>query len=166
MGKVTLLCQWDGADEVFRPILAARKVAGRYMVDGQRYVVEADEYAERNPNDHKHYFASLREVYLNLPERLGEPFATVEHFRKHLLIKCGFFDQTTIVAADESNAALIAAAAQRLDDYCIVTVEGCVTTIYTAKSQAVPAMSREDWRASKTAVLDAANAMLTEPHDG
>ena len=107
----------------------------------------------RSSPSHRHYFACVREVWVNLPEGLAERFATDEHLRKYALIKAGYRDERSIVCASKTEARNIAAFIRPIDDYAIITVTDTVVTQFTARSQSAAAMSKAEFQASKEAVL-------------
>ncbi|MFI4989109.1 MAG: hypothetical protein ACHQF3_16905 [Alphaproteobacteria bacterium] len=107
----------------------------------------------RSSPSHRHYFACVREAWVNLPEGLAECFASEEHLRKYALIKAGYRDERSIVCTSKAEARRIAAFIRPIDDYSIITVSDTVVTQFTAKSQSVEAMSKAEFQASKDAVL-------------
>ena len=150
MTGAPILCDWDG--ESLTPInhTWAKRADEDYVV-GARYFVEGKE--PRSQASHNHYFASLHDAWMNLPEAVAERFATADHLRAYALIKAGYHDQRSIVAESKAAARRVAAFVKPLDDFAVVVVEECTVTIYTAKSQSMRAMGKEPFQASKTAVL-------------
>src|SRR5579862_9022343 len=147
---------WDG--EAMRPLPAfARLAAARY---GKGKVVALAPAEARSSPSHRHYFACLRLAWINLPEAYAWRFPTEEHLRKYALIKAGFRDERSIVAASVAEARRIAAFIRPIDDYSIVTVEGCVIIQFTAKSQSLTAMGKQRFEASKEAVLGILSQMI------
>jgi len=145
---------WDG--EAMQP--RRPKLADETFVVGEVYRMEVRE--ERGVNTHRHYFASIKEAWLNLPDLDAERFPTPEHLRKHALIKAGWRDERTLVAASKPEALRIAAFMRPRDEYSIVLVRDAVVVEYTAKSQSLKAMGRKDFQASKQAVLDTVAGMV------
>jgi hypothetical protein len=136
---------------VMRPIGAyGPLVAGRFAV-GQIVALEPAE--PRSAPSHRHYFACVREAWVNLPEALAARFRTEEHLRKYALIKAGVRDERAIVCRSKAEARRIAAFIEPMDDYAIVTVADRVVSVFTAKSQSAGAMGRARFQASKEAVL-------------
>ena len=107
----------------------------------------------RSSPSHRHYFACVREAWVNLPEGLAERFASDEHLRKYALIKAGNRDERSIVCTSRAEARRIAAFVRPIDDYSIITVSETVVSQFTAKSQSVEAMGKSQFQASKDAVL-------------
>jgi phage gp36-like protein len=146
-----LPCRWDG--EHFVPANAHWLLtADKHFAVGEVYPLEVHE--ARSDPSHRHLFAVINEAWQNLPEAQARRFASAEHLRKWALIRAGYYDERSIVCADEDEAQRIAAFVRPLDDYAIVVVRGCVVAVYTAKSQSARAMGRQDFQRSKDAVLD------------
>lgn len=138
---------WDG--EAMRPL--APKLADKHYVVGENYRLVPHE--DRSVNSHNHFFASIADAWQNLPEHLAEQFQSSEHLRKYALIKAGFRDERSIVAASKAEALRLSAFIKPMDEYAIVTVSECVVTVYTAKSQSTRAMGRAAFQDSKEKVL-------------
>ena len=149
MSEAPLPCVWDGAS--LRPLPAfAGRAAARF---GIGEVVALAPAEMRSSPSHRHYFACVREAWINLPEGQAERFPTEEHLRKYALIKAGYGDERSIVCASSAEACRIAAFIRPIDDYSIVIVAGDVVTHITAKSQSAQAMGKAEFQASKEAVL-------------
>lgn len=151
MSDNPILMIWDG--EHMTPdgrVWAGR--ADKQFVVGERYFVEA--MHERSMASHRQYFASLNEAWRNLPEDQSERFPTVEHLRKYALINCGFTDERSIVCASKAEALRVAAFIRPMDTYAIVAACEATVKVWTAKSQSMRAMGREEFSRSKNAVLD------------
>lgn len=147
---IPLLTTWTGTGFEVAP--RHRKQADAEFVIGERYVVDVQQ--ERSAKTHSHYFAALTEAWRNLGEDQAERFATVEHLRKFSLIKCGFYDERSIVCASKAEALRIASFIKPLDGFAIVTAKESVVRVYTAKSQSMRAMGKAEFGRSKTAVLE------------
>lgn len=152
-------CVWDG--EAFRPATAfmLRRANDRF---GQGEIVMVSAEEERSMRSHRHYFAQLHDFWVNLPERFAaEPWAqSSEHLRKFLLIRSGYSTTTTYACESKAEAGRLAAAIRPLDEYGIVVARGVTVLRFTAKSQSVKAMGAKDFAASKSAVLEAAEALV------
>jgi hypothetical protein len=146
----TLSLAWDG--EAFWPLSADRVLAKR--VYGQGEVVAFSEAKDRSSPSHRHYFASLREAWVNLPEGYAERFATEEHLRKWALIHTGFCHARSIVCRTRAEARSIAAIIRSNDAYALVSIEGRTIWHLTAMSQSTGAMDHATFQASKRAVLE------------
>ena len=139
--------QWDG--EVMRPMRP--KLADQSFVVGERYTL--DVFQPRSMASHNHYFATLAELWRNLPEDQAERFPTDEAFRKHCLIMTGYRDEQTFVASSKAEAIRLAAFLRPIDDTAVVVVKDCVVRRWTAKSQSMRAMGAKEFRQSKDDVL-------------
>lgn len=128
------------------------RMCDRQFTVGERYRLE--QCSERSEASHRHYFASLHDAWLNLPEDLSERFQTSEHLRKFALCKCGYADQRQIVCASKAEAQRVAAFIKPMDEYAIVTASEAVVTVYTAKSQSMRAMGKAEFQKSKDDVLN------------
>lgn len=137
-----------------RPLSRFARMADAEFVIGEQYRLAAVE--ERSMVSHGHFFASLHEAWINLPEAEAERFPSAEHLRKWCLIKAGYFDQRSIVSASKAEALRIAAFIKPLDEFAVVTVSEAVVTVYTAKSQSYRAQGKKEFNASKQAVLEIA----------
>ena len=145
---------WDG--EAMHPKVP--RLADRYYTVGETYRLEPRE--ERSGASHNHYFASIAEAHGNLREDVADRFPTPEHLRKWALVKAGYRDERTIVAASKAEAQRLAAFIKPMDEFAIVTVSEAVVTVYTAKSQSVKAMGKAVFEASKKAVLNIVAQMI------
>jgi hypothetical protein len=114
----------------------------------------------RTERNHNHYFACIGEAFNNLPEHYAQEFPTEEHLRKWCLIRCGYHDSRSIVAASKAEAVRLAAFVKPMDDFAVVVVDGATVTAYTAKSQSLKAMGNTEFKASKQDVLDMLAVML------
>jgi hypothetical protein len=141
---------WDG--EAMRPSSRFRQQCDRQFVVGQQYVLE--ERMERSSVSHRHYFASINELWHSLPERLSAEFPSPEHLRKRALIRCGYRDQRSVVCASHAEALRVAAFIRPVDSYAEVSVSGSVVVHLTAVSQNLKSMDRKTFGESKNAVLE------------
>lgn len=145
---------WDGESMVPQN----GRLADRHYVVGLSYRLAP--YEDRSQRSHNHYFAAVKEAWENLPEDKAERFPTSEHLRKWALIRAGYRDERSIVAASKAEAQRMAAFVKPMDEYAVVVVSEAVVTVYTAKSQSLRAMGKKDFQASKDAVLDVLAAMV------
>jgi hypothetical protein len=127
------------------------KDADRHFVVGAVYRLV--EQQDRSPASHAHYFAAVTDAWQNLPEGLSAHYPTPDHLRKHALIRAGYFNSSQFIAANKTEAVKLAAWLRPIDEYAIVTVEGCIVTRLTAKSQDMRSMDKRTFQESKTAVL-------------
>lgn len=151
MNEQPILCTWDG--EAFVPANRhwARK-ADEVFVVGERYALV--EHHERSAVSHRHYFATLKDLWANLPEHLAGEFPNPEVLRKHALIRTGYCDKRSIVCRSAAEAQRMAAFVAPLDAYAIVTADAATVTVWTAQSQSHRAMGAKVFQQSKAAVLD------------
>jgi len=142
---------WDG--ECFSPANAhwARKADEQFVV-GERYAIV--EHHERSSASHAHFFATLHDLWLSLPEHLAPQFPTAEHLRKHALVACGYADKRSIVCASAAEARRVAAFVAPADTFAIVKVDAATVTIWTAQSQSHRAMGKRAFGESKQKVLE------------
>lgn len=145
-----MLFTWT-EDGVFAPRPSFRKRCDETYAVGEIYRVDIRE--DRSPQSHGHYFASIRDAWLNLPEHLAERFPTQEHLRKWALIEEGYRDERVIAADSAEEAKRLVALVRSYDDFAIVTVEENIVTVHTAKSQSMRAMNKTVFQESKERVL-------------
>ena len=149
-------CTWDG--ESFVPLKRFGPLCDRHFVVGEVHPMVVQE--QRSQASHGHYFAALTNAWNSLPDHLAERFPSVEALRKYALIKAGYADERSIVAASKAEARRIAAFIRPMDEFAVVTVSEVVVTVYTAKSQSMRAMGKVEFGASKSAVLDIVAEMI------
>ena len=147
---------WDGESMI--PAKRFARICDRAFVIGQEYPMIVHE--ERSAASHSHYFACLAECWRNLPDAIAEGFPTVEHLRKKALIKCGYADERSIVAASKAEALRVAAFVRPMDEYAVVLVSECVVKVFTAQSQSMRAMGRKVFQKSKDDVLAYAASLI------
>lgn len=156
MSGAPIPMRYDG--EGFFPLPRFAKKADDEYVIGQVYRMA--EVEDRSMSSHRQFFAAVNEGWQSLPEHYGERFATPDALRKYALIRAGYRDERTYVAASKAEARRLAAFMRPMDEYAVVTVSECVVTVYTAKSQSMKAMGRKEFQASKQAVLDVIASMI------
>lgn len=139
---------WEG--DVARPRYP--RMADQYLVVGETYVWV--EHQERSQASEGHYFASIREVFINLPEALAQQFKSEDALRKHALIMTGYRDERSLVCSSKAEAQRLAAFIEPRDDYAIISVSGAMVIEWTPKSQSRRAMGKDTFQESKSAVLD------------
>jgi hypothetical protein len=150
MSDAPIIYRWSG--EAMEPLPRFAKLCDATFVVGEVYRLV--EHHERSSVSHRHYFACVHSAWENLPEQWADRLPTSEHLRKYALIRTGYRDERSIVAASKAEAQRIAAFVKPLDDFAVVLVSEAQVTVYTAKSQSVKAMGRTEFQASKVAVLD------------
>lgn len=152
--------KWDG--ESMFPVGRFARECDRHFVVGETYRLV--EHQDRSRASHDHFFAAIHDAWENLPEHIAARIPTPDHLRKFALIRTGYADQRQLVASSKAEARRLAAFVRPMDEYAIVSVEGCVVTVFTAQSQSMKAMGKSRFQASKQAVLDwVANLIGTTP---
>lgn len=151
-----IVFQWDG--EAMKPLPRFHNVCNAEFTIGELYRMEAIE--ERSVVSHRHYFAALHDLWLNVPERISMQFPSDEHLRKHCLVMTGFRDERSFVAASKAEALRLAAFIRPVDEYAIVSVHEATVLVWTAQSQSMKAMGKARFQQSKQAVLDYAADMV------
>lgn len=149
-----LAFEWTG--EEMKPLRP--KLADEHFTIGERYILV--EHNDRSEASHRHYFAAVRDGWMNLPENMAERFPTAEHLRKYALIKAGYADSQSIVCGSKAEAQRMASFVRPADEFSIVTVTEATVTRWTAKSQSMRAMGKKDFQASKDAVLEVIASMV------
>jgi hypothetical protein len=149
--------QWDG--EVMRPTKGFAALADKLFVVGEVYTLDESD-PTRSMVSHRHYFATVYDAWLNLPEGEAERFPSADHLRKYALIRAGYRDERSIVCSSKAEAQRIAAFIKPMDEYAIVAISEAVVRVYTAKHQNMRAMGRKVFQESKDAVLDVLASML------
>lgn len=147
---------WTGAS--FLPSNYDMSYCQRMFRPGTEYVIDPEQ--QRDMNSHRHYFAQLAEAWRNLPEDLEEKYPDEEIFRKKLLIEAGYFNESEVVCDTKRDAVTIAAFMADLDVSATITVHGNVIRKYTARSQKVSQMGRQEFQKSKWAVLELASSLI------
>jgi len=138
-----------------------RGVADRQFAAGEEYplvILEA-----RSRASHSHYFAALHEAYRNLPEKIADRWLDEEHFRKWLLIKTNWCNEFEVNCSSNKEAVKLAAKFKSDDAYSMISIHGSTVIVRTAKTQAVAAMGKQEFEASKKDVLDLAAEFIGTP---
>jgi len=158
MTAAPIMFQWDG--ESMRPasdFWASR--CDRSYVVGETYKLV--EHHDRSDNSHRHFFASVKNAWDNLPDALLDEYPSPEHLRKKALVACGYADHRDHVCASKQEARKLRAFVKdTADDYAIVECRENVVRVWTAKSQSVKAMGAKEFQESKQKVLDWLDALL------
>jgi hypothetical protein len=150
------------------PLPRFGNICARQFEAGEEYVLAPIE--ERSMASHRQYFAAIREAYVNLPEKIADRWPSSEHYRKWLLTECGYFDEKEFDCPDEKFAKRLATFIRTEDEYARISVhrpsghgDSWRVIVRRAKSQAVPAMKKAEFEASKKDTLDLAEAMTSVP---
>lgn len=156
MNAAPVLFRWSG--EAMEPLPRFAKACDAAFAVGEVYRMEVQE--QRSIISHNHYFATLQDIFLSLPEGTDERIASAEHLRKFALIRCGYRDERTIVCASKAEARRVAAFVQPMDEFAIVAVQEATVVVWTAKSQSLKAMGKADFQKSKDDVLGYCQGIL------
>ena len=156
-----LICEWTG--DGFTPLQRFKAEADKTLVVHERYVIDTIE--ERSARSHRQYFARIKDYWMSLPDAMLDRFPTPEHLRKYCLIKAGYADSRSIVEASKAAALRLAAFLRPIDEFAIVTIEQCVVTIWTAKSQSHKSMDKATFQESKDAVFEILENLLQRKND-
>lgn len=151
MSDNPILMRWEGDGFQPRPRSYWAKISDERFVVGQLYLVTAQ--GEQSERSRGHFFATLHEHWLSLPDHLLAEYPTSEHLRKFALIRAGFYERESWTFQTEDDARIASTALGRKDDICLVVVNGCEVSRYTAKSQRAAVMGKADFARSKDAVL-------------
>lgn len=154
MSAPPMAFDWDGEAMIPRH----PRLADRHFVIGETYRLAVQE--DRSSASHRHYFTAIAEAHANLSDAWAQRLPTPEHLRRYALIKAGIADSHTLVASSKAEAQRLAAFIRPVDEFAVVTVEGCTVTRYVAKSQSYRAMGKADFHASKDAVLSIVAVMI------
>lgn len=138
--------------KVMIPHQRFRKMCAAQFADGEDYPLAPVE--NRSMASHNHFFASIEDAFDNLPEAWAQEFPTSEHMRKWVLIEVGFFHIEEHDFDTEKDAKTFASAVRRRDEYARIKRIGSSILIKTAKSQDHRSMKKEEFQASKVAVLE------------
>lgn len=149
--------EWDG--EVMRPLRPKR--ADAFYTVGERYIMAP--VSHRSDATHKHEFAWLRDAWMSLPEGLADLYPTTEHLRKRALIDAGYYDESITDCGTNAAALRVAGAFRAIDDFSLVIVRGPLVVRRTAKSQSRRAMKKDEFQASKTAIMEVIASMIGVP---
>lgn len=128
--------------------------AARYCEEqfGEGEVITLERHEQRSDATHRHYFACLHEAWSNLPEA-DERFPTPEALRHWALIRSGHCTENSIVC-DTAQQAQLVASFMGNSEGTIIVVRGNVVKKYTAKSQSMKVMNKDEFQRSKVDVLD------------
>jgi hypothetical protein len=150
------MAEWSG--EAFVPLPRFRKQCDADFVIGERYVLATVE--ERSAASHRAYFATVNEAWGNLKDSDADRFPTADHLRRFALIKCGFADERQIVCRSAAEATRLSAFIAPMDAYALVVARGPVVTVWTARSQSMRAMGKDEFLRSQTAVREFIAALI------
>lgn len=145
-------------DGVMEPDRRYKQLCDRQFVVGESYALTVDEH--RSSASHRHYFASVHEAWMNLDHKYDGRFPSAEHLRAWALVEVGYCDEEVFAMPDKRDAMRLAKFLRRQGPLKILQVSGNVVRCWTARSQAVSAMKREEFQDSKKKVLDLLSSMI------
>jgi hypothetical protein len=145
------------ADGVMVPDPRFAKVCDKQFVVGQIYPLVPLE--ARSRASHSHFFATLDEIWHNLPEDQAKRFPTVEYMRKWALVEGHYATEKTFVCDSKAHAMRMAAFVRSIDTYGVIRISGNVVKVFEAKSQSAAAMGKDEFRDSKEKVLEICSAL-------
>lgn len=151
-------CTFTGG--AFVPSGAHLRRACEQFGEGEVVLMEVEN--SRSMRSHRHFFASLHDLWSTLPERFAlEPWSqSPEHFRRFCLIRAGYSETQTYHCESKAEAARLATALRPLDEFSIIVARGALVMRFTAQSQSIKAMGADTFQQSKTAVLELAEALV------
>jgi hypothetical protein len=152
-----ILAEWTD-EGTFKPLGRHAKACDARFTIGERYFIDPE--APRNMATHRAYFAQIKDGWLNLPEAIAADHPSPEHLRKFALVQCGYADEKTILCRTNKDAVMAAAFIGAMDGFAIVDVRGNVLKAWKPRSQSVKAMGADEFKRSKSAVLDFISGMI------
>jgi hypothetical protein len=149
---------WDG--EAMVPVRRARQLAATQYEVGTVYPLVV--HQDRSRASHDHYFACIKEAWLQLPHPMSAQFPDAHVLRSHALIKAGYYHERTAVFSSHADAQRALAFAKPIKgtNYSIYSVDGCVLHEFTARSQSKAAMGNQEFQQSKQDVLEVLAEMV------
>lgn len=114
----------------------------------------------RSVASHHSFFAELQELYDTMPEIVTERFPSFDAFRKFCLIRTGWRNETVYTCETAQEALRWSIRLRQLDSFSVVAVSGLHITVWTAKSQSMKSMGKEDFQKSRDDVTAYAKQLL------
>jgi hypothetical protein len=144
------------------PTMRYANVAKRQFGDADtEHVLE--QANERSMASHSQFFAAIKDYFDNIPEKMQARWPTPEHFRKWLLVECGWFDEKEFDMISEKHAKGLGTFIRTEDEYARITISGKKVIVRRAKSQSLKAMGKDDFQRSKQDVLELAEQFVGVP---
>lgn len=156
MAKSLVRMQRDGYTMVVLP--RWRALFDRMYAEGEIFDMEG--IKPRNMSSHRHYFASVKTAWDNLPEEKMREYPSPEHLRKRALIVTGYCTIRDHICETEEQANSFQAFLGGLLEYDFVERKGNIVRVYSPRSQSEHAMDGDEFRKSKRDVLDALARLL------
>jgi hypothetical protein len=144
--------RYEGGGEFRAPSAFVARLCDRDLVVGEilQWTVAED---ERTAKSHKHFFATVKEAWKNLPETFADKFPNPESLRKFCLIEASYCTVTVIEARTNLEAVKTATLVTMLDEHARCEINDRFVTIKRAESQNMRAMKKDRFQASKDAVF-------------
>ena len=157
-----LTFSWDG--EAMYPVGRARTECDQRFVVGMRYVFEQVEDEVSSAN-RAQFFATVRDAWATLPERLADRFPSAESLRKHALVASGFCDDRKIVCATKAEAQRWARNLTMLPgyEYAVIVAKDTIVLVRTPKSQKARHMKKAEFNDSRDGVMREIAKLLDTP---
>ena len=115
---------------------------------------------ERSMASHSQFFAAIHDGWMNIPESMAARWPTETHLRKWCLIESNFFEEKEFEFETVDAAKRFAAFYRKVDDYARIFPHDKKVIIRFAKSQSLAAMGKDQFQASKKAVLELIESMI------
>jgi len=167
-----VVCIWRKVDVIDDDGVATRRMAmvprNNHASLAARQYHELEEYPlvpiePRSRASHSQFFAAIHEGFQNLPESIAARWPTPEHLRKWCLIECGWFDEDEFDFESAKEAQRLARWIRTDNEYARIRVVGMKVIVRRPKSQSAAAMGKDDFQASKQAVLELLDRMVGVP---
>ena len=158
MRLLPVVYRWNQALHVMAAEQRYWKVCDRQFSDSEEYplvVLEA-----RSRASHNQYFAAVADGFANLPEGISARWPTAEHLRKWCLVETGWFEEKEFQCDTEGNAYALATFIRTEASFARISVHGSKVIVRRAKSQSAAEMGKDDFQASKQAVLELIEYMI------
>ena len=107
-------------DGTMKPEPRFATLCDRQFVIGAVYPLQVVE--ARSMATHNHYFASLHEMWNNLPEDIAKRWPTVEHLRAWALVQAGFYTEKDYVCDSDGKATYLAKIIRAHAEYAVIKI--------------------------------------------
>lgn len=177
MGRIVPLNYlWDSEAGSFAVDRRFLSLARRQFIHGEVYRLE--EHEVRSLKSLRHYHASIKNIWDNLPDDLVarwekmmddgvwnvSPASSPDLLRKWALIRCGYHRERHIVCETAKHAQqLVKNMYDDEDPFTITVIKAKAITIYRARSQSAfgaERMTHEEFKESKDKVLDLLSSLI------
>lgn len=123
-------------------------------------VILSDRKAQRSHRSHGHFFARVNAAWDTMPDKLKKRWPSAVHLRKWALIKSGYCDIELFQFDTPEDAKTASTALKRADSYALVSVRDAEVRYFTAQSQSLEAMGKDDFQKSKDAVFNVIGELI------